>query len=145
VSDEKLWDESPASRCLLSAQSRWFLSFAGNMSSTTLLPTKDLRPYDQKRSCWIYSSGFSADEETLASRDVCYVSFVTCRKWSGMLGIGVCAPIALACCWLINGFVSAGNGGDDCDRISTTLLCFTKCLKSFGCGILIHFLVAMQL
>jgi len=39
------------------------------------------------------------------------LTFVTCRKWSGMLGIGVCAPITLACCWLINGFISADNGG----------------------------------
>ena len=38
-------------------------------------------------------------------------------------------------CWMASGFVSSGNGRDNRDRISTTLLCLTKCLKSFNFGI----------
>jgi len=48
------------------------------------------------------------------------------EKWPGMLWIVVCEPIVFACCLVTNGFVSTGNGGDDWDRISTTLRCLTK-------------------
>ena len=54
-------------------------------------------------------------------------------------------PIALACFCLTNGFVCAGSGGDRCDRNSSTRLFLTKCLKSIICGILVYFLVVMQL
>ena len=73
------------------------------------------------------------------------MTFVTFGKWPGVLGMGVRVPVALACCCVTNGFVSAGNGGDRWDRNSSTLLFLTKCLKSFGYGILIYFLVVMQL
>jgi len=62
-----------------------------------------------------------------------------------MFGMGVRVSNTLTWCWVTSGFVSAGNEGDNRDRISTTLRCLTKCLKSFGYGILIHFVVAMQL
>jgi len=50
------------------------------------------------------------------------VTFVTFGKCARVLGIGVRVPIALDCCCLINGFVSAGGGGDRCDRKSSTWL-----------------------
>ena len=76
--------------------------------------------------------------------NVC-IAFVAFGKWLCMHWVGICVSIALACFCSTNGFISSDNGGDGVDRNSTTFLCLKKLLKGFGCGILVYFLVVMQL